>query len=67
MINYQVICSLALGIYFAMAIRMLSLYIKLLFLLVFQFFFNLPKKNRTSLHYFAFKKIKQWELYGINI
>lgn len=53
--NSQVICSLALGIYFAMAIRMLFLYIKLLFLLVFQFFFDLPK-NRTSLHYFAFKK-----------
>lgn len=53
MINYQVICSLALEIYFAMAIRMLCLYIKLLFLLVFQFFFDLPKKNRTSLHYFA--------------
>lgn len=38
MINYQVICSLALEIYFTMAIRMLFLYIKLLFLFVFQFF-----------------------------
>lgn len=53
MMNYQVICSLASEIYFAMAIRMLFLYIKPLFLSVFQFFLDLSKKNRTSLHYFA--------------
>ena len=47
MINYQVICSLALEIYFAMAIRMLFLYIKLPFLSVFHFF-GKSKKNRTS-------------------
>ncbi len=43
MINYQVICSLALEKYFAMSIRMLFLYIKLLFLLVFQLFFEMNK------------------------